>query len=247
MVDQIVRGRFQSVQEADQTGVGQALDIGHQHKFIIGRHAVFLGEEGAARPADDVHLVEFEVAEGPDDRVHLPGQDGRRQAEVDVDQGDVLKAQAGVGQHGAQKGILEPADGIAHGAALQVGQRADGAIGQHHHRVQGRGDQRGDADQRQAPGDLNMQLWLIRHRQVRLAGGDQLGRVVGIGRGDQLDLQALGLEKALVARHHQGGVVGVHEPVQQHGQGLGLGPRGQGGQEHDGGGKCGQTAVKGSH
>ena len=53
---------------------------------------------------------------------------------------------------------------------------------------------------------------------IGLAGGDQLGRVVGVGGGDQIDIEPGVAEKALLAGDHQRRVVGVDEPVQQDGE-----------------------------
>ncbi len=55
--------------------------------------------------------------------------------------------------------------------------------------------------------------------------GHQLGRVVGVGRCHQLDLETLGGEEALLARDDQRRVVRIDEPVEQDGQPV----RGQGG------------------
>ena len=55
--------------------------------------------------------------------------------------------------------------------------------------VERRGDQRADAHQRQALGRLDVQLRLVGDRDIGLPGRHQLGRVVGIGGRDQLDLE----------------------------------------------------------
>ena len=66
-----------------------------------------------------------------------------------------------------------------------------------------------------------MQLRLVGDGEIGLAGGHQLGRVIGVGGRDQLDLEPLGGEEALLARHDERAVVGVDEPVQDHGELVG--------------------------
>jgi hypothetical protein len=68
---------------------------------------------------------------------------------------------------------------IAELAALEVGQGFDRTLLQHHQRVQRRGHQRADALERQAGVDVDVQLRLGTHRQIRLVGGDQFGRSLG--------------------------------------------------------------------
>jgi hypothetical protein len=80
--------------------------------------------------------------------------------------------------------------------------RLDRAVVQHQERVERGRHQRGDAHQRQARGRLDVQLRLVGHRHFGLARGHQLGRIVGVGRLDQLDLQAGVAEIALLERHH---------------------------------------------
>ncbi len=127
------------------------------------------------------------------------------------------------GQHGLQEGVLEAADRKADALALEVGDAADRAVVQHQQGVEGRCDQRSHPRQRQPLGGLDMKLGLVGDGQVRLAGGHQLGRVVGVGRLDHLDLEAGLGEEALLLGHHQGRVVGVEEPVEQQGELFGLG------------------------
>ena len=126
-------------------------------------------------------------------------------------------------QHGRQQGVFETADRIADAAPLEVGDASDGAVIQHQQGVEGRGDQRSDARQRQPPGGLDMKLRLVGDGKVGLAGRHQLGRVVGIGRLDHLDLEAGRGEESLFLGHHEGRVVGVQEPVEQKGELFGLG------------------------
>ena len=102
----------------------QAVAVGDVDQLVIGRHALLLGKEGAARAADEIHLVELEIAEGADHRVDLARDQRRRQREVDVDQLDVGELQAVLRQHGAQQRVLEAADREADLAALQVGDRS---------------------------------------------------------------------------------------------------------------------------
>jgi hypothetical protein len=73
---------------------------------------------------------------------------------------------------------------------------------------------------------MDVQLGLVGDGERRLAGGDQLGRVVGVGRLDQLDLEPGLGEKALLQGDDQRPVVRVDEPVEHHRKllrpGLGL-------------------------
>ncbi len=62
---------------------------------------------------------------------------------------------------------------------------------------------------------------MCRQRDVAVAGGDQAGRNVGVGRCHQLHVQAGAREGADLLGHQQRRVVRVHEPVQQHCQMLG--------------------------
>jgi len=77
-----------------------------------------------------------------------------------------------------------------------------------------------------------VELRLIGNGDVGLAGGDQLGRIVGVGRGDQLDIEAGIGEIAKTLRHIERRVIGIGEPVEQHhellaGDGGGQGPQGE--------------------
>ena len=93
-------------------------------------------------------------------------------------------------EHRAEQRVLEAADREADLAALQIGDRLDRAVGEHDQGVERGRDERADAGERQALVDLDVQLRLIADRDVGLAGGDQLGRIVRIGRRDDLDLEA---------------------------------------------------------
>ena len=126
--------------------------------------------------------------------------------------------------------VLEAADRKADLAPLEIGDLAYRPVRQHHQRVEGRRHQRADALERQPGVHLHVQLGLVRDRDLGPAGGHQLGRVVGIGRGDELDLEAAVAEVALLLGHHEGRVVGVDEPVEQHREALGGG--GGGRQQH---------------
>ena len=77
------------------------------------------------------------------------------------------------------------------------------------------GDQDADPHQRQAFGGQHLQGRLVRHGVVGLACSHQLGRRVGIGRRDQLDVEPVLGEEAALLGDHQGGVVGIDEPVEQ--------------------------------
>ena len=91
-----------------------------------------------------------------------------------------------------------------------------------------------DPHQRAAPSaHVQVKLRLIGDGEVRLAGGDQLRRVVGIGRRDQLDIQPRIREVAPLQRDEEGRVVGIDEPVEHQGHLLG-GAGGFGGEQ----GRC---------
>jgi len=79
-------------------------------------------------------------------------------------------------------------------------------------------DQRADAHEFQAGGDLFQELRLRGQRDVGIARGDQLGRHGRVGGGDQRDVQILGGIGADLLRHQDGRVVGIDEPVQQYGE-----------------------------
>ena len=75
--------------------------------------------------------------------------------------------------------------------------------------------------------DLDVQLRLVADRDVGLAGGDQFGRVVRVGRSDDLDVQAGILEIAELVGDDDRCVIRIDEPVEQQGELLGgrSGPR----------------------
>ena len=105
------------------------------------------------------------------------------------------------GQHRAEQRVLEAADREADLAAGEIGDRLDPAVRQHDQRVERGRDQRADADERQALIDLDVQLRLVADRDLGLAGGDQLGRIVRIGGRDDLDLEPGVGEVAALLRH----------------------------------------------
>ena len=169
----------------------------------------------------DVHLVELEVAVGADHGIDLAREQRRREREVDIDQRHVLDPEAVALEHGAEQRVLEAADRVADRTALEVGDRLDGPVGEHQQRVQRGRYQRRNPHQRQPLGHLQVKLRLVGDCEVRLAGGDQLGRVIGVGRRDELDLDPLIREVALLQRDEEGCVVGVDEPVEHQGELVG--------------------------
>lgn len=82
-------------------------------------------------------------------------------------------------------------------------------------RVQRLGDKDTHAYQRQPLGGEHLQGWLIGDRIVGLTRGHQLGRCIGIGRGDHLDVEAVFGEETALLGDHQRGMVGIDEPVEQ--------------------------------
>ena len=125
--------------------------------------------------------------------VDLLAHQRRGQREVHVDQRDVLDGQAGGLEHGGEQRFLETGDRVTDLAALEVGDGLHRPVLQRDQSVERLGDQHADAHQRQALGDQHLQRRLVRHGVLGLAGGDQLGRRVGIGRRDQLgDLHHVG-------------------------------------------------------
>ena len=62
---------------------------------------------------------------------------------------------------------------------------------------------------------------LIGDGNVGFPGRDQLGRIVGVGRGDDLDLEARSLEIAAALGHQDRRVIRIDEPVEQQRQLLG--------------------------
>ena len=215
--DELGRQLGRRKEAADRVPV-HAVGVGDIDQLVIARHAFLLHREAAAGAALDLHLVQLEVAIGADHRVDLSRHQRGREREVDVDQRHVVQPQPGAGQHRGQQRLLDPGDGIADAAALQVGQRRDRAILQHQKAVQRRRHQRSHPDQRQPFGHLQVQLRLVRDRKVGAAGGDHLRRVSRIGGGDDLDRQALIGEIAVLLGDQDRAVVGVHEPVQHQGE-----------------------------
>ena len=120
-----------------------------------------------------------------------------------------------MGQDRAKHGLFDTAYRETDLFARQIRRRSDGTIGQRQQAVQRRGHQRADPLQGQTFVDLQVQLRLIGNRKICLACGDQLGRVGGIGGGDDLYAQVLFGEVPFFLRHDDRPVVGVHEPVQQ--------------------------------
>ena len=221
MVDEELDAALQRIDEAPEDRVVPPVGAGHDDQLVVGRHAVLLDVEGAAGPALQLHLVQFEIAVGADHRIDLPRQQRGREREVDVDQGHVLHADAVRFEHGAEQRVLEAADREADGAALQVGERRDRAVVQHQQRVERRRHQGRDAQERQALVHLDVELGLIGDRQIGLAGGHQLRRVVRIRRRDDLQVDPGLFEIALLERDEDRRVVRVHEPVEQKGERLG--------------------------
>mgnify|MGYP000682772413 CR=1 FL=1 len=125
------------------------------------------GELGEARKID--------VVVHPHHRVDLARDQGRREREIDVDQLDVGQRQAVLLQHGPQQRFLEAADREADLAALEIGDRLDRAVRQHHQAVERRCHQRADAHQGQVLLDLQVQLRLVGDGDVGLPRRHQLG------------------------------------------------------------------------
>ena len=218
--------------------------MGHDDQLVIGRHALFLQIEGAARMADDVHLVQLEIAEGADHSIDLPGNQGRRERPVDVHLLDIVHREPVRLEHAFEQGVFQPRHGKADPLALEVGNRADRAVLQHHNGVERRRDQGGDARQRQAGGRLHVQLRLVGDREVRLSGSDQLGRVVGVRRRHELDRQPRIGKVAALLGDIERSVVGVYEPVEQDGEFLFR--RRREGDEKTGGSDCRETEHHGA-
>jgi len=202
-------------QEPWQARISEPILVGDEDQLVIGRHAMLLREEGAAGPTLDRELVQLEIPEGADHCIHLPREQRRREREIHIDQLDIRQGEASLLQHASEHGILETADREADLAPLQVRERLHRPGGEDHDAVERRRHQSADPHQRQPLRGLEMQLRLVGDREVRLPRGDQLRRIVGIGRGDQLHLQSGIREEAALLRDHQRTVVGVHEPVEQ--------------------------------
>ena len=69
--------------------------------------------------------------------------------------------------------------------------------------------------------DVEVEAGLVMQGNLGLAGGDETRRQRRIGRGHQLDIETMAGEGAALLGHHQRRVVGVDEPVEQHGQLVG--------------------------
>ncbi len=218
MIDEIAHAVFERVEKAAQHLFVHALRVGHQDQLVIARHAFLLDIEGAAFIAFDGQLIELEIAVGADHRIDLAGEEGGREREIDVHQGDVVEGEAVAREHGAEQSVLEAADGKANLAAFQVRHGFDRTVFEYQQGIQGRRDQSGEAGERQAGGDLHVKLGLIGNRDIGLAGGDQLGRIIGIGRRDHLDLEPVFGEIAHLLGDEERRMVRVDEPVQQQGE-----------------------------
>jgi hypothetical protein len=237
MVDEVERAALDRVDEAAQLRIGRAVARGHEDQLVEGRHAMFLDVEAPAGPAFQRHLVELEIAIGADHRVDLARHQRRRQREIDVGQRHVLEAEAGGLEHRADDGLVGARDRIADPLALEVGNCPDRTVGEHGDAVERRRDQGGDTHDRQAAGDLQMQLRLIGDGDVALAGGDEFRRIVGIGGRDQLDVEPRVFEIAVLERDIERPVIRIDEPVEQDSElvgGLGARREREGGQHGDG-------------
>ena len=188
---------------------------GFEHALLV----AMLARHGLT--PDDVELINVNFALSP---ALLSGQVDAvigAYRNFELNQLDRVRREAVPGQHGSQQRVLEAANREADLAAGEVGDRLDRAVGQHHQRVERGRDQRADARERQALVDLDVELRLVADRDLGLAGRDQLGRIVGVGRGDDLDLEP-GIGKiAQLLRDDDRRMVGIDEPVEQQRQLIG--------------------------
>ena len=132
MVDDVLGRLFQCRHEAGETLVATVLVVDHQHQLVIGGDAFFLDIEGTPRVAFDIHLVELEVAVGADHCIDLAGDQRGRQRPVDVDHLDIVQRQAVRLEHGAHQRLFVTAHRVTDLLALEIGQRLDWALIQHH-------------------------------------------------------------------------------------------------------------------
>ena len=122
---------------------------------------------------------------------------------------------------GAEIGVLQTGDRIADPLALEVGERLHRPVLEHDQAVERRFDQRAEAQQRQPFLDLQHQVRLVSDGDIGLAGGHQPRRRAGIGRGDEIDIEAVAGEVAALLGDDQRRVIRVDEPVKQHRQLVG--------------------------
>ena len=73
MVDDILRRFLGRGQKPRDHVLVHRVAVGDVDQLVIGRQTLFLDVETGAIDAFDIHLVQLEIAEGPDDRIHLTG------------------------------------------------------------------------------------------------------------------------------------------------------------------------------
>ncbi len=218
MVDEPVGPPFDGEEKASEGRIADAVAVGHVDELVIGRHPLLLRVEGASGVAGEIHLVELEIAKGADDRIHLARDQRRGEREADIDELDVLHREPMPAQHGLQQGVLEAAHRVADLPPPQVGDGADAACVEHHEGVERRGDEGSDPHERQPLGDLEVELGLVGDREIGLLRRHELGRIVGIRGGDELDLEPRVAEETLLVCDHERAVIGVDEPVEHEGE-----------------------------
>ena len=210
--------RLHRIEEFAGDGGGNLVLLHHIDQFIIGGHAVLFGKKHPRGLARLLQLGDFKIAKGPDDGIHFPFCQRRGQGKIDVDQLDVRQLQPGAFQHGGEQGLLKPGNGIADGAALEIGNGFYRPVGQHHKAVERGGNGRSDAHERQAFLDLLIQVGLVGQRNITLPGGHQTRRGGWVSWLDQRDLQPRSGEITALLGDNDGGMVGIGEPVEQHRQ-----------------------------
>ena len=117
---QIAHSRLQGGEEFTDLRLMNCVAMGDNHQLVIGRHAVIFDVHHHRRFALQLQLLRFYITIAADNRVHLAGQQGAGQLEIDVHQFDAGRIDPCMLRHGRQGGLLNAADRVAHLLALQI-------------------------------------------------------------------------------------------------------------------------------
>ena len=76
VINQELGAFFDGVKEFSKVGIAKGGFVGDEDQLVIRRHTFFFRIKSLSRLIDDVHLVQFEISESPDNRIDLAGNDG---------------------------------------------------------------------------------------------------------------------------------------------------------------------------